>query len=93
MATGDKQALDSGHSESGVAWEIGRFNLRYANVYYTNVNGSLKMYDNRDKAYAYLQDSNVTSFRRVVAEGKTMYEQSQQPESSGDGDPDSGDDV
>lgn len=76
-------SLDSGYAKSGVHWDIHQYKLRYTNLYEVRVNGKSTQFRSKKECYKYLQDTQVTSFRKNVVDGKEQYEQ-QFPEETKD---------
>lgn len=82
--------LDSGYSKSGVYWEIHRFNLRFATVLETRVNGKATHFRKLDDCYKHLQSTGVQSFRKILADGKVAYEALMEAQDAGNTDDDNG---
>lgn len=75
--------IDSGYSQNGVYWEVHRYNLRYANLYETRVNGKAVHHRSKDACYKHLQDTKVARFKKTPT-GKDSYHYEQEYHGSDD---------
>ena len=91
--TGDRMKMDSGYTKAGTHWEIGRYKLRHANVFYVNVNGKSTMFSKRNDCYEHLIQNKITAFRKVVSSKGTSYEHVPESVGGGDGNTDGGTDI